>query len=85
MSLCITGCSLVTTYGKDPEPIEDEDNAYSFTLYFNMFSIDDVEEKANDIAKSLQKEHGCKSYELEQLPQGIPGTAHLDFIVRLEC
>ena len=48
LTALITGCAIVTTYGKDPEKLDK--NTYKFKLYYNVASTDkDIDKKAQEI------------------------------------
>ena len=48
-----SGCAIVTTYGKEPEKLEN--NTYKFKLYYNVASTDkDIDKKAQQIKNEIE-------------------------------
>jgi len=57
LSIFMSGCAIVTTYGKDPKKLSS--NTYRFELYYNMYSSDeDIDKKADEIINEIKMKNG---------------------------
>lgn len=53
LTALLSGCAIVTTYGKEPEKIDK--NTYKFKLYYNLASTDkDIDNKAQEIKNEIK-------------------------------
>lgn len=82
----VSACAITTTYGKDPQPVPGERNAYRFTIYYNMYTTQaDIQAKAETIARELQTQQRCQGYRLQAIPSETFGAQDIDYIARLQC
>jgi len=81
-----TGCAITTMYGKKPMPVQGENDAYRFTIYYNMYtSKKDIEKRSHEAAEKLLAENDCKDYTLKEIPNNTFGAQDVDFIAYLNC
>ena len=78
----ISGCAIVTTYGKDPEKLDK--NTYKFKLYYNVASTDkDIDKKAQEIKKEIKvKNNHNECHIIRQTTSPNSGSQSIEYTVK---
>lgn len=83
LTVLISGCAIVTTYGQEPKKLEN--NTYKFKLYYNITSTQaDIDKKAKEIISEIKTKNNhsdCKNIRQDT----SPNTGSQTIIYTVKC
>ena len=83
IAFLITSCSIVTTYGKLPQPDSIEKDKYIFKIYYNSFSLkSDCDQKAKQEIEKFKEENNYLDYVILNSYNHYTTPTHYAYIVK---
>jgi len=73
--VALFSCAATTTFGAKPKPLPLRDNAYSFKIYYNMYTTKyDLDQKANELISNFMNENGFVCHRITNVQDYGIGT-----------